>query len=175
MVSSAIHHVGKMIRITSRGVIALFLIRFFILEIGQVNGASMEPHFNDNDFFLVEKVRPLMRTIKRHEIIQLQNPEHPETILVKRVVGLPGEAVVIKENRVWIQPKDSNVLLLLEEPYLDNSTYTRVDYGFPNERLLGEDEYYVIGDNRDNSTDSRQFGPVHRKYINGIVIGLPKV
>ncbi len=133
-------------------VIVVVLIRSFIVTPGIVNGPSMEPTLYNNDIVVVNKLS-LLGGINRFEIVVI---EYDNDTLIKRVVGLPGETVVYKDNKLFID--DLEVIAEKEFEYTTDFTLT-----------AGENEYIVLGDNRDVSKDSRVIGPVKKEQIKGKV------
>lgn len=132
-------------------VINLFFFRFSV-----VIGSSMEPTLSSGDITLVD----LNKDIERNDIVVFK---HDKNYLVKRVVGLPGENVQIIENVIYING----------EPIKDAVNVNMDDYGLAANAIeLKEDEYLVLGDNRNNSRDSREFGAISKEDILGTVVGL---
>lgn len=142
-----------------------FIIRGFILIPVQVEGNSMENTLNQNDMILMEK----FTEINRFDVIVFQLPDG--TIYVKRVIGLPGEEIVYENDQLYVDGK------AIEEPFLiknlrkDDGT-TPYTTNFTLEELVGatnlaEDDYFVLGDNRRLSKDSRSFGSVKSQEIIG--------
>lgn len=143
------------------------ILRFFVFEFGKVNGRSMEPTMHDEELFIVDKVTLLARTPERGDIVQIYNQEK-KLFIVKRVIGLPGETVTIENNVVKITTPEGETTVLKED-YLNPFTHTTMrgpEQTFTS--TIEKDNYFVLGDNRENSTDSRQIGPIHRTYIQGI-------
>lgn len=147
------------------------IIKFFVLEPGITDGTSMKPTIPDNTAFVVDKVSLLAHPPQRFDIIQHVEPTEREKMFVKRVIGLPGEVVTIKQNAIFITPS-SGQEQRLTEPYLAPSTIISTQYGAQQEFILSSNEYFVLGDNRQYSNDSRGYGPVHRKLITGKVYPL---
>lgn len=147
----------------------MFFIRTFIVEPGGVNGGSMEPHFIDADVFFVNKFILLLRSPQRGDIVQAKHPTDPNKIIIKRVVGVPGDRVVIRQNTVFIE-NASGELFRLHEPYLAPNTITLTPTNAPlRTDIIQPFHYYVLGDNRSASKDSRDFGPINRTNIYGVI------
>lgn len=131
-------------------------IRFFIFQPFMVQGASMEPNFSSGDYLIVDEISFRFRQPERGEVIVFKYPVNPSQKFIKRIIGLPGETVEIKDGKVYINGK------LLPESYLSFAIT------FPNLKFtLKENEYFVLGDNRTASLDSRVFGAVKREEIIG--------
>ena len=129
---------------------------FFNLSV--VRGSSMAPGIQDGDRILVEPWSYLLGPIERGDVIVLRYPLDPEVDYIKRVIGLPGDRVELADGKVWVNG------LLLEEPYvasIDPSSAHAVD--------VRPGYYFVLGDNRPRSSDSREFGCVPGDYVRGRV------
>lgn len=122
----------------------------------KVEGDTMAPALNDGDKILIER-EP--EKLERGDIVVFLYPHDPVKSYIKRIVGLPNETVEIREGKVFVNGQH------LPEPYVD----PELDQDRRNvaELRLDADSYYVVGDNRDNSADSRIWGPLHRKFIYG--------
>lgn len=137
-------------------------IRSFVAEPYYMLGASMEPAYYDNDYLLINKFD---KSYQRGDVIVFYSPANPKQALIKRIVGLPGEKVKIKEDSVFIYDKQNQNGYKLSEAYLKPDVKTRgLDENIVE---LGNNEYYVLGDNRNASKDSRSIGPVK----DGIFVG----
>ncbi len=149
-------------------IISLILIRSFIIEPGRVNGISMEPNFVDGDVFLVEKISYLFKTPQSGDVVQIINKYTGER-MIKRVVAVPGEQIKISKNYIYLVEGERETKLV--EMYLATNESTKTASGdtvlFP---VLNENNYFVIGDNRNDSHDSRNYGSIHRSYIMGKVL-----
>lgn len=143
--------------------IALFITQY-ILQRNTVKGLSMYPTLNDGDELFVEKVSRYFGDINRFDIITVDTKgiEHDETNrVIKRVIGLPGDTVEIKDGQVYINGE------LLQEKYLPEEVMTVSRNPQFDKVTLAENEYYCLGDNRNNSNDSRSFGPIPADHILG--------
>ena len=143
--------------------LALF-IRFFIAAPYVVSGASMDPTFEDWHYLIVDRVTYELGEPARGDVIVFDLPDNPEKSLIKRVIGLPGETVVLNGNSVRIVNEAHQKGFTLDEPYLDSANLD----GGNNMRVTLEDgEYFVLGDNRRVSADSRIWGTLPRGNIVG--------
>lgn len=143
---------------------ALFLfIYLLILQPHKIKGNSMFPSFLNGEFLLTDKVSYRVGDPKRGDVVVFQAPPRESDEYIKRIIGLPGETVAIRGGHVYINGK------LLSEPYLDSGVYTSGGL-FLNENqeyVVPENQYFVMGDNRPGSSDSRSWGPVIFKKITG--------
>lgn len=133
----------------------------------QVWGQSMEPNFYSGERVLVEKVTKHFEDFKRGDVVVLHPPSNDSIDYIKRIVAMPGEMVKISDCKVYIF-KDGKTYQL-EEPYLNEDTCTRAGSIAKEGRFLKVEDntYFVLGDNRSNSADSRFFGLVDRDRILG--------
>lgn len=136
----------------------LATVRFIVL------GPSMEPTFETNQFLIVSRIHYLIGEPERGDIVVFHFPGNTEEDYIKRVIGLPGETVEIRDTRVYVEGQE------LTEPYINEEC--RPDRCRDATWTLAEDEYFVMGDNRNHSQDSRasSVGPVSRNYIVGEVL-----
>lgn len=140
----------------------VLLIRSFVFQPFLVRGDSMVPNFHSGDYLIVDELSyRLLGDPSRGEVIVFKFPGDISQKYIKRVVGLPGERVEIKEGKVYISSNGEPVLL--EERYLDPQERTE---GFVS-LLLKDEEYFVMGDNREFSSDSRRWGVLPREDIIG--------
>lgn len=139
-------------------------IRYFLIQPFYVKGASMEPTFYDHEYLIVNELIYRMDEPKRGDVVVFKYPRNPEQYFIKRVIALPGESIKIENGIVYIQKIDSEDWLLLDESqYLNESVKT-----YPNFELeVLENEYFLMGDNRSSSLDSRIFGAVEKNFIIG--------
>jgi signal peptidase I len=141
-----------------------FLISRYILQSVQVVGASMSPTLQDADRYFLNRWVYELRAPRRGEIVVLKDPTDG-AYCVKRVIALPGEAVYLKNGRLFVNGKE------LPEPYLPYGVKTFTPEKVQEEMVaIGKDRYFLLGDNRNNSFDSRFYGPVPRENILGVVM-----
>jgi len=138
-------------------------IRYFLVQPFFVKGASMESTFQDGDYIFIDELSYRFGDPGRGDVVVFRYPVDPSQFFIKRIVGLPGETVDIKKSVVTIFNDEYPNGFVLEEPYLDAGQdtlgSTRV--------TLKTGEYFVLGDNRFRSSDSRRWGPLHRGMITG--------
>jgi len=151
--------------LTIIGALIFVIVYLFVGQLLEVSGDSMEPNFHDKEQIVAEKLSPNITELKRGDIVIFNDPTQKDKLVIKRIVGLPGEEVKIENGLVYINNT------LLEEPYLAMDTYTNLKYNHKikegEEYEIGEDSYIVLGDNRDNSRDSREWGALHKNNILG--------
>jgi len=135
-------------------VVLAFAIRYFIVQPFKVQGASMESSFYADDYLIVDEFTPRFATHQRGEVVVFK---HNSSFYIKRIIGLPSERIEIKDNEVYING------LVLSENYLTEKTSGAIDV------TLEKDEYFVLGDNRDASSDSRSWGVLDESLIVGRV------
>ncbi|MBI4175246.1 signal peptidase I [Candidatus Berkelbacteria bacterium] len=139
-----------------------FLIRQFLVQPFVVEGSSMLPNFHNAEYILVDKLRYLVNEPARSDVV-IFLPEHEDDNFIKRVIGLPGETIRMTGNQITIDGK------VISEPYLDLTGLPLESNGATTtlEKILGPNEYFVLGDNRANSRDSRDIGAISRTQIVG--------
>lgn len=147
-------------------------IRYFIAQPFYVKGASMEPNFHEHDYLLVDEISYRFSPPERGDVIVFRYPDDPQEYFIKRVMGLPGETITIKDGSVYVTDS-SGLTTKIKENYLPSFSETVAQSDEP--IVLKNNEYFVLGDNRNGSKDSRSFGPVNKNFIIGRVFfrGLP--
>lgn len=138
-------------------------IRYYLVQPFFVKGASMEANFHDGDYLLVDELSYRLGTPSRGDVIVFRYPENPSQFFIKRIIGLPGETVEVKNNRVTIFNSEFPKGKVLEEDYLSSSQRTEGNQLV----VLKDNEYFVLGDNRLQSSDSRSWGKLNYKFITG--------
>ena len=160
------------------GVLAGVFIVVFLIQRDNVYGDSMVPTLSSGDVVYAQKISNYFKSYKRGDIVVLDGHDmegyNSKEYLIKRIVGLPGETVKIEDGHVYIKPVDSTEFFLLQENYISDVIATRMrEEGLRkgyNEVTLGENEYYVLGDNRPVSNDSRNLGPFTNDRIKGVAV-----
>ncbi len=143
-------------------VIAVLLpIRLFVAEPFLVYGSSMEPNFDTGDYLIVDEISYRIADPKRGDVVVLRPPTDETKHFIKRVIGLPNETVDVKGDVVTIYNTANPNGFVLKEPYLEFKSDRTARY------TLKENEYFVMGDNRSVSYDSRSWGPLTRDHITG--------
>ncbi|OIO14541.1 signal peptidase I [Candidatus Gottesmanbacteria bacterium CG1_02_37_22] len=139
------------------------VIYLFFVQPHEVKGSSMEPNFHNNEFILTDKISYRFQDPKRGDVIIFRSPNNPDVDYIKRIIALPGEKVKAKNGYIYVDETK------LSEKYLNDLTFL-----FPTSKLqndidiiVPQDEYFVLGDNRPHSSDSREFGPISRSSIIG--------
>lgn len=138
-------------------------IRFFLFQPFIVSGESMYPTFNNADYLIVDEISYYLKDPARGDVVIFHYPNDPKRYFIKRVIGLPGETVIFKNNAVYIKNAEYPEGIKLSEPYLSQVTTP----GGQTEVEVTEDNYFVMGDNRGFSSDSRAWGLLPRKNMVG--------
>ncbi|MFC1912827.1 signal peptidase I [Chloroflexota bacterium] len=146
---------------TAIGAIAIFLILQASLQSSIIIGSSMEPNFEDGQRLLISKVVYYFREPARGDVVVFTPPHIQDDEFIKRIIGLPGESVEIKENTVYIY-HDDEVLSLVEQAYIEDPPR----YTFSSQTIPASN-YFVLGDNRNNSNDSHHGWTVTSEDIVG--------
>ncbi len=153
----------ELIKIVIIALVVIVPIRYFLFQPFYVRGASMEPNFYDNQYLIIDEITYRFSEPQRGDVVVVKIPEKQSEYLIKRVIGLPGEKVEISDGEVKVFTTNDSQGSQLKETYLADNTLT-----FGNKEIeLGSDDYYVMGDNRPVSLDSRSFGPIHKENIVG--------
>ncbi len=138
-------------------------VHYFVAVPHEVSGNSMLPNFHNGEFIITNKLALRFGELKRGEVIVFQSPREENKVFIKRILGLPGEKVKLSGGRFYINGQ------LLEEPYLPQGLLT-IPEAFLSEGeeiVVPDGQYFVAGDNRPASSDSRDFGPIKKEAIIG--------
>lgn len=138
----------------------VFFIALFVISFEQVVGPSMKGTLDAGDVTIVNKLVYKFRTIKRNEIVSINQKDK---IMVKRVIGLPGEHIEYKDNKLYV----NGSLVLENNISVETKDFKLEDIGY---ETIPKDMYFVLGDNRTNSSDSREFGLVKKDEIIGKIV-----
>ncbi|MFH0906756.1 MAG: signal peptidase I [bacterium] len=141
-------------------------VRFYLIQPFFVRGASMEPNFDNGEYLVIDEISYRLNEPQRGEVIVFKYPLDISQYYIKRIIGLPGETIEIKNKEIIIYNSEfPNGRLLDESSYLTSEidTYGNIIIE------LNQEEYFVLGDNRQRSSDSRQWGKLPQEYIIGRV------
>lgn len=158
------HEKHPFVEIVQFALLALIIvvpIRWFVAQPFIVSGASMEDTFHTNEYLIVDQVSYYFNKPERGDVVIFKYPKDPSKYFIKRVIGIPGDTITISGDIVTIDPRGGDEYVL-DEPYIktmNESTYLS--------EKLGEREYFVMGDNRDASSDSRVWGVLQEENIVG--------
>lgn len=145
--------------------VAIFLfVYLLILQPHKIKGHSMDPNFEDGEFILTDKISYRFGVPERGDVVVFRAPPDFQEEFIKRIIGMPGDKIMVKNNHIFINGKQIN-----ETEYLDPSVAISAG-SFTvegQEVVVPEDQYVVMGDNRPNSFDSRYFGPISKDKITG--------
>jgi signal peptidase I len=156
--------IAQCILVAILATVSYFFISRYILQSVQVVGASMSPTLHDADRYFLNRWIYELRAPRRGEIVVLRDPTDG-AYCVKRVIALPGEAVNLKNGHLFVNGKE------LAEPYLPDGVKTFTPEKIQDTKVAcDKNQYFVLGDNRNNSFDSRFYGPVARQNILGVVM-----
>lgn len=147
----------ELIKTVSFVLVVAFLIRTYLVQPFVVDGASMEPNFHHQEYILVDKLGYRLRQPVRGDVVVFHPPNRQDNF-IKRIIGLPGETVTVTGHQVAVNGQ------AVLETYLPDRGQMG---GAPETFVLGPDEYFVLGDNRDFSKDSRELGPIAAERIIG--------
>ena len=148
---------------------AIFVVVYlFLLQPHQVRGASMKPNFHDGEYILTDKISYRFGEPKRGDVIIFTSPTDQDVDFIKRIIGLPGEKVKISDGKVTITNSEHKDGFVLQEPYETLGPTSGGKEAPQNTEVeVGENEYFVLGDNRLESFDSRSWGNLPKKNIIG--------
>lgn len=161
---SVLRQISQFLAVTAMAVVSYFVISHFVLQSVNVVGRSMMPTLYDSQHYLLNRWIYHVHAPQRSDVVVLRDPSD-NGFSVKRVVAAPGDSIYLKDGNVYLNG------CKLDEPYLAPHTPTFTDSKFKDQLVLcGKDQYFLMGDNRLNSIDSRTYGPVPRRNILGPLI-----
>jgi len=150
----------ELIRFTFTLLIIIIPLRVFVAQPFIVNGKSMVPNLEHGDYLIIDQVSYRFNEPERGDVVVFHFPTEYRRFLIKRIIGLPGETITIDGSKVTITQADGKIIQL-DEPYINS------DYSSYVNQEIGPDEYFVMGDNRTQSSDSRSWGTLSRDLIVG--------
>jgi len=141
----------------------MVMIYLFIMSPQEINGASMEPNFHNGEYILTNKIEYKLSDPKRGEVVIFKSPRNKDIDYIKRIIGEPGDRVMLKGGSYYLNGTK------LDEPYLTPNTYISAGNYLQeeNEITVPVGRYFVSGDNRGHSSDSREFGPIPKEDFIG--------
>lgn len=151
--------VWEFVKVIAISLLIVIPIRAYVAQPFIVEGASMEPNYHNGEYLIIDELSYAFNTPQRGEVIVFRYPLNPSDFFIKRIIGLPGETIEIKDSKVFA---DNNPV---DERYLPKNLQTGPDKTVQ----LADNQYFVMGDNRTASSDSRIWGPLPKKNITGRV------
>lgn len=151
----------ELIRFILIAVLIVVPIRFFIAKPFIVSGESMHPSFENANYLIVDQLSYRLHSPAREDVVIFRYPRDPSKFFIKRIIGLPGETVRMEDGEVTVFNEKHPQGLKLAQPYINTKTFESLTIS------LRSDEYFVLGDNRAESSDSRVWGPLESTYIVG--------
>lgn len=166
----------EIVKIFILAIVVIVPIRVFLFQPFFVQGASMEPTFEDGQYLIVNELGyketdlkffkvDSFKELKRGDVIVFRYPHNPSQFFIKRIIGLPGERIKIDKGVAYIYNEEHPEGLKLDETYLPSGLTTKGE----NDYQIRDDEYFVMGDNRNHSSDSRVWGPIKTSHVVGKV------
>jgi signal peptidase I len=152
------------LKIVILALVIVIPIRYFIFQPFVVQGASMEPNFQQGNYLIVDEISYRFHSPQRGEVIVFKYPQKPSMKFIKRVIGLPGERIKFENNRIIVITHNGESIVLNEKKYLEE--FYSLD---SKEFIVPEEHYFVLGDNRLHSYDSKNWGAVPKNNIIGKV------
>jgi len=161
VLSSFLLFIWEILKIVIIALVIVIPIRYFLFQPFIVNGQSMEPNFENSNYLIVDELSFRFRDPQRGEVVVFRYPKNISQRFIKRIIGLPGDKIEVKAGSIMV-----NDQVLDESKYLPSGVQTPGNI----QTSLNENEYFVLGDNRISSFDSRQWGLLPRKNIIGRVL-----
>ena len=164
MVKTEENSIKELIKYALIALIIVIPFRIFIAQPYIVDGSSMDPTFKNADYLIVDQLSKRFETPKRGSVVIIRYPKDPSKFFIKRLIGFPGETVVINSGKLIIYGENNKEMTNIDEPYVKypkNENFSM---------QLGENEYFVMGDNRAGSSDSRIWGSLPKENIIGVPV-----
>ncbi len=141
----------------------LVMVYLFVMSPQEINGASMEPNFHNGEYILTNKISYRLTNPHRGDVVIFKSPRNKEIDFIKRVIGLPGERVRLSNSAIYINGQKLNETYLSPDVYIFGGSYLAENQ----EIVVPPGKYFVMGDNRPHSADSREFGPIAKEDFIG--------
>jgi len=158
---SRAHSFWEMVRFAILALLIVIPIRTFVAQPFIVSGNSMVPTFHDNEYLIVDELSYRFNEPKRDDVIVFHYPKDTTKFFIKRIIGLPGDTLTIDGSKVTIKNDKNPEGFVMDEPFVKNQSSNQLSI------TLGEGEYFVMGDNRIASSDSRIWGTLPKNLIVG--------
>ncbi|MDA3802714.1 MAG: signal peptidase I [Patescibacteria group bacterium] len=160
--------IWELVKVAAISAAIIIPVRYYLIQPFYVKGASMEPNFHDSEYLIVDEISYRFNEPNRGQVIVFRYPKNPQEYFIKRIIGLPGEELQIKDGDVVVYNENNPQGLVLNETYLKTDLET---FNSDTKKIkLADDEYFVLGDNRNASKDSRSFGVLDNNFIIGKVL-----
>ncbi|KKU55716.1 MAG: Signal peptidase I [Parcubacteria group bacterium GW2011_GWA1_47_11] len=151
----------EMVRFALLALLIVVPIRAFVAEPFIVSGSSMVPTFEDGDYLVIDKLSYELGSPERYDVAVFRYPNDPSKFFIKRIIGLPNETIDIAGGVVTIRNEGNQEGFILEQPFVENPSDSETHFE------LKDNEYFVMGDNRRASSDSRYWGAVNKEFLTG--------
>lgn len=157
--------IKDVLKFTLLSLIVVIPIRVFIAQPFLVSGSSMVPTFHDGEYLIIDEISYYLNKPERGQVVVFKYPYDRSKYFIKRIVGLPKETVDIDFGRVSVKNADHPDGFVVDESYIGDKNWGNRKMSW----TLSDDEYFVMGDNRNASSDSREWGPLPAEFITGHV------
>lgn len=141
----------------------MVMIYLFVMSPQEINGASMEPNFHNGQYILTNKIEYKLRDPNRGDVVIFKSPRNKDIDYIKRIIGVPGDRVGLKGGSYYVNGEKLFEPYLAANTYISGVNYLRED----SEIVVPKGRYFVSGDNRGHSSDSREFGPIPKEDFIG--------
>ena len=160
--------IWEIVKVVVISLAVILPVRYYLIQPFYVKGASMEPNFHDGQYLIIDEISYRFKEPERGQVIVFRYPRDPQEYFIKRVIALPGETVQVIDGKVQIINAAHPEGFYLDESYISPGVLTENE-GF-GQVVVGSDQYFVLGDNRSASKDSRYFGPVDKTFVIGKIL-----
>ena len=150
-----------LVKFAALALVIVLPIRMFIAQPFIVSGESMVPTFQDGQYLIVDEISYILNGAHRGDVVVFKYPNDTKRYFIKRVIGMPDEKIIINDGKIKIINKENPDGFFLEEPYINEAFPTTGEY------ITGDNEYFVMGDNRNHSADSRSWGILPKNLMVG--------